>query len=153
MPGAISAPCVLPRAEHLDWASAPGKDSLQSASKEPNTAQRRREDQRMPKMPPEWYLPEVEMARLRQLEFAIASKRRRHAELVAKLKARQPLTEDEREELWEVTTAHTAFVKERDGLLARNPLLPQNLISKEVTAPRRTTTTVAQLRARVKKAK
>jgi hypothetical protein len=80
----------------------------------------------MPKLPPDAYLTIEEQRELRKLTVEIGVLRNRHAELMKKI--RQGLPDSEKMELREVIERHNQLEEEQRSLLAKNPLLPENII-------------------------
>jgi len=85
----------------------------------------------MPKTPPEWYLTTEELNRLSAIRAEIDTKKRRHAELIAKMKMPHGLSDEEKVELQKVIREHNALYEEKKQLLAKNPLLPEHFIKNQ----------------------
>jgi hypothetical protein len=82
----------------------------------------------MPKLPPEAYLTIDEQRDLRKLTAEISVLRSRHAELMKKI--RKGLPDSEKMELRDVIERHNQLEEEQRSLLAKNPLLPENIIKR-----------------------
>ena len=80
----------------------------------------------MSKLNPEAYLTIAEQTDLKSLHAEGAKQRQRHTELVAKMK--KGLTDEEKLELRAVTIEFNRLYDEAQRLLAKNPLLPHNII-------------------------
>jgi len=85
----------------------------------------------MPKTPPEWYLTTGELKRLGEVKAEIDAKKRRHADLIEKMKLPHRLSDEEKVELQKVIGEHNALYEEKRKLLAKNPLLPEHFIKDE----------------------
>ncbi len=80
------------------------------------------------KVPPEWYLTGPDLDRLREIEVEGAKLHGRHGDLVKKMRMPGGLDENEKVELGTVIRRHNELAEEREKLLRKNPLLPENAI-------------------------
>ena len=85
----------------------------------------------MPKTPPEWYLTTEELKRLGEIKAELDTKKRRHAELIEKMKMPHGLNDEEKGVLQKVIREHNALYEEKKQLLGKNPLLPEHFIKNQ----------------------
>lgn len=86
----------------------------------------------MSQIPPEWYLTSEEQARLSQIEGEARYLKSRHDDITAKMRhmagKSSKLSDAEIIELRDVNQKYRALYEERQVLLAKNPMLPENVL-------------------------
>lgn len=82
----------------------------------------------MPMFRPEWFLTKAELTRKAAIESEARVVKARHTELVKKMQMPGGLDDDEIHELRGVNARFTKLFDEHQSLLAKNPMLPENIL-------------------------